>query len=142
MATEPVEVYARYTDQVLRGQPTWDNWDGYSLTIQWANGAVGSYASTYALQPGLEPESGLVVVAAEGKASFGWNGATWATPDDTVTWSADHGDNERALARAFFTAVTSGDTSGLRQSYEDALRTHRLVMAANASAERGEPVRL
>ena len=42
-----------YPDQVLRGQPTWDNWDGYTLSIQWANGAVGSYASTYALRPGL-----------------------------------------------------------------------------------------
>ncbi|HEY7029873.1 MAG TPA: Gfo/Idh/MocA family oxidoreductase [Thermomicrobiales bacterium] len=141
MGTEPVEVYARYTDQVLRGQPNWDNWDGYSLTIRWANGAVGSYASTYALKPGLEPDSGLVLVASEGKASFDWTGATWATPDATLTWSADPGDNERELARAFFAAIGTGETGGLRQSFDDALRTHRLVMAANASAERGEPVR-
>jgi predicted dehydrogenase len=142
MDAESVEVYARYTDQVLRGQPTWDNWDGYSLTIQWANGAVGSYASTYALKPGLESESGLVIVAADGKASFGWTGATWATPDNSLTWSAVQGDGERELARAFFGAVRTGETGGLRQSFEDALKTHRLVMAANESAERGEPVRL
>ncbi|HUG60658.1 MAG TPA: Gfo/Idh/MocA family oxidoreductase [Methylomirabilota bacterium] len=142
MDTEPVEVYARYTDQVLRGQPTWDNWDGYSLTIQWANGAVGSYASTYALKPGLEAESGLVVVAAEGKASFGWTGGTWATPEETLTWSADRGDGERELARAFFEAVRTGETGGLRQSFDDALRTHRLVMAANVSAEQGEVIRI
>ena len=142
MDTEPVEVYARYTDQVLRGQPTWDNWDGYSLTVQWANGAVGGYASTYALKPGLEPESGLVIVAAEGKASFGWTGTTWQTPEETQRWSGERGDGERELARAFFEAVQSGETGGLRQSFEDAMRTHRLVMAANASAERGAPVRL
>src|SRR5688572_3699986 len=35
MQTEAVEVYARYADQVLRGQPTWDNWDSYSVTVQW-----------------------------------------------------------------------------------------------------------
>jgi myo-inositol 2-dehydrogenase/D-chiro-inositol 1-dehydrogenase len=142
MDTEPLEVYARYTDQVLRGQPTWDNWDGYSLTVQWANGAVGSYASTYALKPGLEPDSGLVVVAAEGKASFGWTGATWETPDETRTWTAEGGDGERELARTFFAAVRTGSAAGLRQTFADALRTHRMVMAANESAARGEPVRL
>ena len=67
---------------------------------------------------------------------------SWATPDETLTWSASPGDGERALARAFFAAVRSGETGGLRQSFDDAMRTHRLVMAANASAERGEPVRL
>ena len=142
MDTEPVEVYARYADQVLRGQPTWDNWDAYSLTIQWANGAVGSYASTYALRPGLESESGLAIVAAEGKASFGWHGASWTTPAERLTWTSERGEHERALARAFLTAVRTGETGGLRQSYDDALRTHRLVMAANESAARGESVRV
>jgi predicted dehydrogenase len=142
MATEAVEVYARYADQVLRGQPTWDNWDSYSLTVQWANGAVGSYASTYALKPGIPSESGLAIVAAEGKASFGWIESAWTTPEEAQRWSTEPGANERALARAFFEAVQSGETSGLRQSFEDALRTHRLVMAANESAERGEAVRL
>ena len=52
---------ARYADQVLRGQPTWDNWDAYSVTVQWANGAVGSYASTYALKPGLLSDAGMVI---------------------------------------------------------------------------------
>jgi predicted dehydrogenase len=141
MDAEPVEVYARYADQVLRGQPGWDNWDAYSLTVRWANGAVGSYASTYALKPGIPFESGLTIVAAEGKATFGWTGCTWTTPDETLTWSAAPGDLERALTRAFIEAVRSGETGGLRQSFDDALRTHRLVMAANASAEQGEPVR-
>jgi predicted dehydrogenase len=142
MGTEAVEVYARYADQVLRGQPTWDNWDSYSVTVQWANGAVGSYASTYALKPGIPSESGLVIVAAEGKASFGWNGSTWTTPEETLSWSGQPGDGERELARAFLAAVRTGEAADLRQSYDDALRTHRLVMGANASAARGAPVSL
>jgi predicted dehydrogenase len=141
MATEAVSVFAFYADQVLRGQPTWDNWDAYGLTVQWANGAVGGYASTYALKPGLDPESGLTIVAAEGKATFGWPGCAWTTPEETLTWTAERGEPERELARAFFEAVRTGETAGLRQSFDDALRTHRLVMAANASAERGEAVR-
>jgi predicted dehydrogenase len=141
MQTEAVEVYARYADQVLRGQPTWDNWDSYSVTVQWANGAVGSYASTYALKPGLTSDAGMVIIAAEGKATCEWTGATWDTPEGKTAWPGAQGAGERELARAFV-AATNGDTGAIRQSYEDALKTHRLVMAANQSAELGRPVQL
>jgi predicted dehydrogenase len=142
MNTEPVEVYARYTDQVLRGHENWDNWDGYSLTVQWANGAVCGYASTYALKPGIEGSAGLAIVAADGKAEFGWNGSTWTTPEGTEEFAGNVGDGECNLSRAFFNAITSGDTSGIRQSFDDAMKTHRLVMAANQSATSGQVVRL
>ncbi|HEV2106919.1 MAG TPA: Gfo/Idh/MocA family oxidoreductase [Thermomicrobiales bacterium] len=142
MQTEAVEVYARYADQVLHGQDGWDNWDAYSLTVQWANGAVCGYASTYALASGIPPSSGLAIVAGGGKAEMSWLDFTWTTLDETKTWPAQRGDGERALASAFFDAVTTGDASNLRQSFDDALRTHRLVLAANQSAVSGKPVRL
>lgn len=142
MGTEAVEVSAAYADQVLHGQPDWDNWDAYALTVRWENGAVGGYTSTYALPPGIPAESGLAIVAAGGKASLGWGGCDWTTADGTKTWSAEPGIGERALAAAFVRAVESGDASGLRQSFDDALRTHRLVMAANESAIGHRPVLL
>jgi myo-inositol 2-dehydrogenase/D-chiro-inositol 1-dehydrogenase len=138
MNTEAVSVYARYADQVLHGQPTWDNWDAYSLTIQWANGAVGSYASTYALKPGINPSAGLEIVAAEGQATLAWNEAVWTTPAGRDAYTSAPG----TLQRTFLQAVTSGDPSGLRQSYGDALKTHRLVLAANESALSGQVVLL
>jgi predicted dehydrogenase len=141
MSTEAVEVYARYTDQVLRGQPTWDNWDGYSLTVQWANGAVGSYASTYALKPGLPGASGLTIIAADGQATFSWDGSTWTTPEGEQTWGAGARSGERGLARAFV-AATNGDKDAILQPYDDAMKTHRLVLAANESAITGKPVKL
>ena len=141
MDTEPVEVYARYADQVLHGQPTWDNWDSYSLTVQWANGAVGSYGSTYALAPGITSSAGLAIIADGGKFECG-DGIAWTTPTETTTHRGDPGEGERELARAFFHAVETGDTSGIRQSFDDALKTHRLVLAANESASTGKPVRL
>ncbi len=142
MNTEPVEVYARYTDQVLRGQDGWDNWDGYSLTVQWANGAVCGYASTYALKPGIDGSSGLAIIAEEGKVECGWNDSTWTTPDGSEHFPGKQGDGERNLSRAFFQAIESGDTSGIRQSFDDAMKTHRLVMAANESAVTGKAIRL
>lgn len=138
MDTEAVSVYARYADQVLRGQPTWDNWDAYSLTIQWANGAVGSYASTYALKPGIDPSAGLEIVAADGKAALAWNEAVWTTPAGRDVYT----EAPSTLQRAFLQAVASGDPSGLRQRYDDALKTHRLVLAANESALSGRVVQL
>ena len=142
MKTEPVEVYARYADQVMHGQENWDNWDSYSLTVQWANGAVCGYASTYALKPGIAPSAGLAIIAADGKAEFGWNGTTWTTPDGTEEFPGETGDGERNLSDTFFRAITSGDMSGIRQSFDDAMKTHRLVMAANDSAMNGTIVRL
>ncbi len=142
MQTEPIEVYARYTDQIMHGQPNWDNWDGYALTVQWANGAVCGYASTYALKLGIESSAGLAIIAADGKAEFGWNGCTWTTPEGSEEFPGTSGDGERNLSRAFFQAITSGDTSGIRQTYDDAMKTHRLVMAANESAMTGQIVRL
>lgn len=142
MDTEPVEVYARYTDNVLAGTANWDNWDAYSLTVQWANGAVCGYASTYALAPDLAGASGLAIIADGGKAEFGWAGGAWETPEGTQAFAGGRGDGERNLSRAFLAAVASGDTSGIRQPFADALRTHRFVMACNESAMTGKPVRL
>jgi len=94
------------------------------------------------LKPGIESSAGLAIIAADGKAEFGWNGCTWTTPDGTEEFPGASGDGERNLSRAFFHAITAGDTSGIRQSYDDAMKTHRLVMAANESATTGQVVRL
>ena len=140
MATDAREVHARYADTVLRGQLNWDNWDAYAMDIQWENGAVGGYASTYALKPGIQGDSGLRIIAEEGMAEIDWTGCRWRTPEGTLEWSGKRGDAERDLSRAMFDAIEFSDPSRLRQSYADAVRTHRLVMAANESANLETPV--
>lgn len=142
MSTEAVSIYARYADQVLRGQPTWDNWDAYSLTIQWANGAVGSYASTYALAPGIDPTSGLEIIAADGRATFAWNETVWTTAQGQNLYANAPGGLEQSLHRTVLRALVTGDHAPLRQTYADAIRTHRLVLAANESATTGRIVAL
>ncbi|MGI8643229.1 MAG: hypothetical protein ACR2LS_03830, partial [Thermomicrobiales bacterium] len=99
-------------------------------------------ASTYALTPGIAGSSGLAIIAAEGKAELNWLNAAWTTPGETRSWEADRGAGERELARAFFDAISTGNASGLRQSFDDAMKTHRLVIAANESAMSGKPVKL
>jgi predicted dehydrogenase len=140
--TEAVEVHARYADVVLRGKPKWDNWDAYAMDIQWECGAVGGYASTYALKPGIQGSSGLRIVAEEGLVEVNWTGCRWITPDGQLEWHGERGDAERDLSIAMCDAIATGDVSVLRQSYEDAVKTHRLVMAANQSAEIGTMVEI
>jgi myo-inositol 2-dehydrogenase / D-chiro-inositol 1-dehydrogenase len=139
---EATEVHARYADVVMHGRENWDNWDSYSLNAQWDNGSVCGYASTYALKPGIAGSSGLRIVAEDGLVEVDWAGCRWITPDDTQEWSGQRGDAERELSKAVFDAIESGDASGIRQSYGDAVRTHRFVMAANESASTGQPVRI
>jgi predicted dehydrogenase len=140
MDAEALEVHARYVDAVLKGMPDWDNWDAYAMDLQWSNGAVGGYASTYALKPGIQGNSGLRIIAEDGLAEIDWNGCRWITPDGQLEWTGKRGDAERDLSSALFDAIEKNDPSLLRQSYADALETHRLVMAANLSADRGASI--
>ena len=43
---------------------------------------------------------------------------------------------------AFVNAVATGDPSALRSTYADAAKTLAISLAANESAETGEPIRL
>lgn len=142
MGSEAAEIHARYADIVLHGQPNWDNWDAYAMDIQWDNGAVGGYASTYALKPGIQGNAGLRIVAEEGLAEIDWTGCRWITPVGTQEWTGQRGDAERDLSAAVFDAIEQNDPSRLRQSYDDAVKTHRLVMAANESAVSGKSVQI
>ena len=42
----------------------------------------------------------------------------------------------------FIDAVASGDASRIKSPYEDALKTHRITMAATKSIETGKPIDL
>lgn len=141
MNTEAAGLCAYYTDNVLHGAPSWDNWDAYAVSIRWRNGAVGAYGSTYALHPDLQGSSGLTIIAKDAKLESTWNGFTWKTPADTQTWAASAPrEGERNLTVAVLHAIATRDQSRIRQSYADALRTHRLVLAANQSALSNQPI--
>ena len=50
-------------------------------------------------------------------------------------------DQTAALERAFVDAVLNGDRTLIRSSYADALKTHKMVYAANSSMESGEVIK-
>lgn len=75
---------------------------------------------------------------------------TWARANDQLTFTDTDGsvtvtpDTEQTglQDRAFIDAIKSGDTSGIRADYRDALKSLKLTMACNESAVTGMPVKL
>jgi myo-inositol 2-dehydrogenase / D-chiro-inositol 1-dehydrogenase len=132
-------VYATYGDQILTGQPDWNNWDAYSLAFRFTGGAVGSMATTYAAWPGIPQAGGLDIVAED--LLLRWRGARleFVTPEGTEAIEETR-DPTLALNEAFVSALRTDDWSRVRITYPDALSTLAVVLAANRSNETGRRV--
>ena len=133
------QVYASYALRALADEPGFDQEDVYTVNLRFNSGAVGNFQTTCMLHKrvnvGLElichkrfyrlTEKQLEIDDADGQR--------------TVAIDNDFAYDENA---GFLQAIASGDRSGVLSDYDDALETQRVVMAANRSAESGEPVRL
>lgn len=139
---EVSSVYAQYGEHVLAGSEDWDNWDSYSVTLRWANGAVGSIATTYAAFPRL-PQSSSLDIVAEGVV-LRFRGAKLEAfyPDGNVETVEARQDPTITLGHEFLRACETGDRSRLRQDYADAARSLAVCLAANESAETGKVIEL
>jgi myo-inositol 2-dehydrogenase/D-chiro-inositol 1-dehydrogenase len=134
-------VFAAYGEQVLVGHPEWSNWDGYSVSFRFRGGAVGAMATTYAAWPGIPNSSGLDVIAEGLLLRYRGSRLELVTPKGTETVEETR-DPTLALNEAFVTALRTGDWSGVRIAYPDAMRTLAVVLAANRSHETGAAVRV
>ncbi len=132
-------VSAAYSEQVLAGQPGWDNWDSYSVSFRFSGGAVGSMATTYAAWAEIPHATGLDLIA-DGLL-LRWRGSRLELVTRESTRIVEETrDATRALNEAFVGALRSGDWGGVRINYPDALRTLAVVLAANRSNETGRTV--
>jgi myo-inositol 2-dehydrogenase / D-chiro-inositol 1-dehydrogenase len=134
-------VSAAYGEQVLAGRPDWANWDGYSLSLRFGSGTVGSMATTYAAWPGLPQSSGLDVIADGVVIRYRGSRMEIVTPERTEIVEETR-DPTLALNEAFIAALRTDDWCGVRISYSDAVRTLAVVLAANRSNETGARVRI
>lgn len=130
-------VYAAYALRCLGHVPDLDVPDVGTMTVHFENGAIGHIAN------GCLLDSTYTV------------GLNLVTPDlvleqrsGTLRLIRSHETLELRTRvqptlledRAFVRAVETGDRSGIRSSYADAVRTLAVTLAANLSAERGAPV--
>jgi hypothetical protein len=119
------------------------NWDGYSLSFKHAHGAVGSLRCTYALFKeiaDLQPPR-VDLVACELFLRITPAGLTVVTPQGKQE-CPNSGEHHFGVNRAFVSAVDKGDAALIRSSVPETLRSLALTLAANESAQTGQPVEL
>lgn len=137
------EFAALFCQEALRihdGVPELDIPDVTVTSYRLKNGAIGSLQQSFALPSGWR--AGVDVIA-EGMAAW-WKMSELVITDEDGTRSLkSQSKDPMALAdRAFIDAVASGSPANLKSTYQDALLTHRVVMAATRSAREGKTVEL
>jgi predicted dehydrogenase len=136
---EAERVWADYSLRANQDEPGFDQDDVYTVNVRFRSGAVANYQICCILhrryQVGLEVLcKGRVYRLRERELEI-----DDADGVQTIGLENDAGLDENV---AFLDAIERGDPTRVRSDYADALRTQRLVMAANESAQRGAPVSL
>jgi len=133
-----VEVYAAYADRDSEHIPDFNVYDVGAATLKFANGAIGTISSTCLLSVpytvGLHVIARDLVVEIHGDLRVIQPGYTQVFTGGVNAILEEN--------RAFIRAVKTGDTSGIRSTYEDAVKTLAVTLACNESARRGVPIKL
>src|SRR5690606_34179002 len=104
------------------------------------SGALGALEQSFALPAGWR--TGVDVIAEGVAASWTTRELVLTDSDGTRSVQSQSGDPMALADRAFIDAVASGSPDKVKSSYQDALLTHRVVMAASRSAREGKAVEL
>ena len=125
-----------------RDRPDWRGPDSSAVSLQFASGAAGTLAATRGMPLAIPGHLALDVVA-DGPLLLRFTGQELQVVEESGvrSWALEEPPDFAAVA-AFLEAVRTGDRSGLRVPYDDALRTLRLALACRDSAESGTLLRL
>jgi len=132
------EVYAAASNRDSRDIPGFDIHDVGTAVVKFANGVVGTVSNTCLL--GMPYTVGLHIVARDLVVEVHGD-IKIIEPGHTETFT---GGVNAILEenRAFIEAVRSGDASGIRSTYPDAVKTLAVTLACNESARTGLPVKV
>lgn len=139
LAGEIKTVYAAYNERQANHEPDFHSWDGYALTLHFSRGAVGVCAGTYALFPEIQLAPTADFAVRDCLVRITDKQVQRYTPAGVESWPNTE-PLHRAINRAFIAAVRTGDRSLVRTSLRESLITTATVLAANRSAQTGEPV--
>ena len=117
-----------------------DNWDGYAVTMQYASGAVGSFAGTYALFLGHGEPVVLDIVGSEILIKFLGDKVVVVTPDgrEELGLEMEAFTAQSDIMGDFVKAVQSGDRSFIKSPPADSIKSLATTIAANLSAQTGD----
>lgn len=136
---EVARVSADYAERANFDEPGHDQEDVYTVNLRFRSGAIGNLATCSILHRRFNV--GLDLLCKRRVYRVREDGTEIDDPDGIKRIERS---NDAGLAEniAFLRAISSGDRSGILSDYADALRTQRVVIAANQSAERGQPIEI
>ncbi len=142
------------------GVPGYDVDDYSSATMKLKCGIVANILTGCYLLPGSKNPSGMVVYGKDFTMEYVLRNSltitdktgrrTWKRADDQLYFTDTDGNvtatpdiEQTGLQdRAFIDAIKTGDTSLIRATYRESLKSLRLTMACNESAVSGKPIQL
>lgn len=136
---EVERVSADYALRANFDEPGFDGEDVYSVSVRFRSGAIGSLSTCSILHRRVRV--GLEIIC---------KNRLYRIQEDATEVDGPTGferidrSNDAGLAenQAFLQAIATGNRAAIRSTYDDALRTQRVAIAANRSAETGKPITL
>ncbi len=132
------EVFAAYANRSSKDIPEFNIHDVGTATLKFASGAIGCMSNTCLLSVpytvGLHVVARDVAVEIHGDLRVVEPGHT-----EIFTGGVNAMQEEN---RAFIDAVRTGNTGGIRSTYDDAVKTLAVTLACNESARTGSPVKV
>lgn len=110
--------------------------DSSAVALKFKRGAVASVSATWGSSPKHGEANVVTLFAGDERVEYR-TGSARLTPGELLETR-----EEPTLHQSFVEAVRTGDASGVLSSYDDALRTLLVSVAANESAKTGQPVRV
>ncbi len=139
LAGNVMTVYAAYNIRQVNFEADFDDWDGYAVTLQYARGAVGNCAGTYGLFPEIQLGPAADFALRDRLVRVTDKGVLHFTSAGVEEWPNDE-PFHLGVNRAFVEAVRNHDPSRIDTTLYDGFRSTAVALAANRSAQLGQPI--
>jgi len=137
---EIIRVYAELDTRLLTDVPDFKTEDVSLVTLKFKNGAIGVILSTCASRKTFT-ETSLKIIAKNVVVEHGGHAGTLKIyRDNEIREIKPTVDPYLEEDRTFINAVATGDGSGIKSPYSDAIKTLEVTIAANEAAERGKVI--
>jgi len=133
------EVFAAYALRALRDVQSLDVPDVGTVTLKFKSGAVGTISNTCML--GGYGTAGVEVICRDLFCRLEGDSLLVVRKGEKKEFKGD-ADVRLKQNEAFMNAIVSGDRSGIRSTYADAVKSLAVSLAANESADTGSPVKV
>lgn len=129
-------------DPVARGVEGFNVDDFTTALIKMKNGAIASIKTGCYPLEGCQVPNGMDIYCEDATVHYDLRRTVTLKDKNGETSYNRHSDQNSLIDRGFIDAVKTGDTSTIRSPYSDALKTLRLCMACQESADTGKIVYL